>query len=129
MEYAERQTRAPLTTHERKLMRGIGAYALVCFIVFWSTTPARAHDAWANNSAVPSWVKAACCGPADAHVIDSGDVSGPDKNGYYRVKDVGPAVPGDHVFDSQDGETWVFYSPAAIPKDRYVYCLFLSRGF
>ncbi len=90
---------------------------------------AQAHDVWANNIVVPSWVKAACCGPRDVHIIDSGDVSGPDKQGFYRVKDIGNLVPGDHVFDSQDGETWIFYSSSNDPKMRFVYCLFLSRGF
>ena len=118
-----------MTDHERRLMKFMAVLAVCAFCGFWATIPVRAHDVWANNMVVPAWVKSACCGPQDAHIIDSSDVTGPDKNGYYRVKDVGIAVPGDHVFDSQDGETWVFYSPAASPKDRFVYCLFLSRSF
>ncbi len=115
--------------HERRLMKWMAVYAFCAFWAFWLTTPARAHDQWADGSAIPSWVKSACCGPQDAHVIDSGDVSGPDAHGYYKVKDVGIPVPGDHVFDSQDGSTWVFYAPNLPPSQRYVYCLFLNRSF
>jgi hypothetical protein len=102
---------------------------LIALAMLFAAVQAQAHEQWADGSAIPSWVKSACCGPQDAHVIDSGDVSGPDAHGYYRVKDVGIPVPGDHVFDSQDGSTWVFYAPNLPPSQRYVYCLFLSRSF
>ncbi len=121
--------RVTLEMHERKKMAAMGIAAIIAFFTFWATTPARAHDQWADGSAIPAWVKSACCGPQDAHVIDSGDVTGPDKQGFYHVKDVGNPVPGDHVFDSQDGQVWAFYNPYMPPKDRYVYCLFLSRSF
>ena len=31
------------------------------------SSPACAHDRWADGSPVPAWVKAACCGPEDVH--------------------------------------------------------------
>jgi hypothetical protein len=29
--------------------------------------PASAHDYWADGKPIPNWVKASCCGAADAH--------------------------------------------------------------
>ncbi len=103
-------------------------YTLIAILLCLSWG-AEAHDQWADGSAVPGWIKSACCGPMDAHVIDSSDVSGPDKAGNYRVKDIEHIVPGEHVYDSLDGETWVFYDPRLPPQTRAVYCLFLARGF
>jgi hypothetical protein len=40
----------------------------VCTIsTCWFLSPTNAHDYWADGKAVPNWVKASCCGPADAH--------------------------------------------------------------
>ncbi len=97
--------------------------------VFLWTNQAKAHDQWADGSAVPAWVKSACCGPQDVHVIDSEDVTGPNKQGMYHVKDVDALVPSDRVYDSLDGVTYAFYAPYGTAETRHVYCLFLSRGF
>lgn len=113
----------------RQALRGL-VWRVIVIAALWSAaTQTQAHEKWANSTPVPAWVKSACCGPNDAHVIDSSDVSGPDKGGNYRVKDIETIVPGERVYDSLDGETWVFYDPRLTPQTRAVYCLFLARGF
>ena len=80
--------------------------------------PSKAHDKWANNVAVPPWVKAACCGPNDVHLIDLKDIERGD--GGYMVAG-NHWFPDDHVFDSMDGEVWAFYDSIGN------YCLFIPR--
>ena len=91
-------------------------------------SPAHAHDYWADGKAVPNWVKASCCGPADVHHLRpdqvhkvSGDEAkklrpryassvGSDLlyyvvDGYFR-----PIYAGaPNVIPSQDGDYWLFY--------------------
>lgn len=105
------------------------AYAIALIMCLAGTCPSLAHDQWSNDTPIPAWVKSACCGPSDAHVIDSGDVSGPDKDGLYHVDGVREPVRPERVFDSQDGETWAFFNADLPPNERFVFCLFLVRSF
>jgi hypothetical protein len=95
----------------------------------WFLAPTYAHDYWADGTGVPNWVKASCCGPADAHHLRSDQVhkvSGDEAkklrpkyakllgsyldyyvvDGYFR-----PIYAyGQNVIPSQDGEYWLFYN-------------------
>jgi hypothetical protein len=90
--------------------------------------PATAHNQWVDGKPVPDWIKAACCGPADAHHltpamvhhVDAHEAArmrpkwGPhdnDKNGYYVVDGVDAPIydQNRNILPSQDGEYWIFY--------------------
>jgi hypothetical protein len=98
---------------------------------------AFAHDQWADNTPVPSWVKASCCGAADAHhlrpeqVHDYGDWY--EVDGYYGN---GGKIPHRVALPSQDGDYWIFYAEGG--AGRYggagsgqsgVYCFFVPMAF
>ncbi len=113
----------------RQALHGV-IWRIIVIAALWSAaTEVQAHEKWADGTIVPAWVKSACCGPQDVHVIDSDDVTGPNKQGFYHVKDIDTLVPSDRVYDSLDGVTYVFYAPYLTAANRHVYCLFLSRGF
>ena len=59
----------------REITGKIGA-ALTPFSLAAAITvsPAPAHDYWIDGKKIPEWVKASCCGPADAHHLDPGQV-------------------------------------------------------
>ena len=69
--------------------------------------PANAHDQWADGSEVPSWVKSACCGPADAHLLKNDDVWV--EGGEYHVRGNRYTVPVNKALPSPDGRFWIFY--------------------
>ena len=87
-------------------------------LLICSTTPAFAHDLWADGSVVPPWVKSSCCGPLDVHHLDKGQVralaDGWHIEGLNKVLAYGTEMP------SQDGDYWIFYRYA----DGPVYCFF-----
>ena len=101
----------------------------VCTITAcWFLSPTYAHDYWADGKAVPNWVKASCCGPADVHHLRrdqvhkvSGDEAKKLRPKYanfvsvyhvYYVID-GYSRPiyaeGLNVMPSEDGDYWLFY--------------------
>jgi hypothetical protein len=82
---------------------------------------AAGHDQWANGSPVPSWVKAACCGPDEAHRLTISQVR------KVKIEGIANVVPDDRVFPSQDGWVWGFWSPEG--KDAFVQCLFIPESF
>ncbi len=115
-----------LPAHERRLMKWIAAYAFFAFWAFWLTTPARAHDYWQTGAEVPSWVKASCCGAADAHQLDSTSMHA--RADGWHIDGISTVVAYDRTLPSQDGQFWAFYpvGMAAPP----VYCLFTpAQGF
>ncbi len=119
-----------MTDHERKLMRAMGAFAVVTWFIFWWSMPARAHDVWANNTAVPSWVKAACCGPDDVHHLTP-DMVRAMKDGWH-IEGVKEVLPYGKELPSEDGDWWVFYKdyPNQSGGFQAVYCFFAPRqGF
>lgn len=84
--------------------------------------PATAHQLWADGSAVPSWVKSSCCGPADAHILGPNDYS-IDAEGFH-VKGIKMVVPLDKVLPSRDGQVWAFYP--FLGENANIYCVFYS---
>ena len=99
------------------------AFAVVFALVILFFSSADAHDKWADGSNVPAWVRASCCGPADAHMdpqltrTDTG----------YVVDGLKNEVEFHRVLPSQDGHVWAFYNPAA-GVDAMIYCLFIPLG-
>jgi hypothetical protein len=120
--------------------------------------PAAAHNEWANGQPVPAWIKAACCGPADAHhlrpdqVHDEGDfyvvdgyVGGPDNGKIYKTVNMGGgrSAPNPSIIPSQDGDYWIFYRDGRRQCDRdiggasictvaaqsNIYCFFVPMNF
>ena len=85
-------------------------------ILLLLSSPAIAHDYWADGSVVPSWVKQACCGQADAHKLKGlgVDVHEDSCGGKlcYRVDGFAGRIPYREVQPSQDGDWWIFYREA-----------------
>jgi len=92
---------------------------------------ARAHDQWADGTAVPAWVKSACCGPNDAHMLDPSQVSQVqcgDNKQCWKVEGFPDLVPDDQALPSQDGHFWAFYHT----YESYIssmYCFFVPMSF
>lgn len=124
--------------------------ALVCATTSVGTTSAGAHNQWADGSAIPAWVKASCCGPADAHHLRPDQVH--DMGDYYQIdgmrqpimKTYGPKhFPNNSILPSQDGDYWVFYKDTEThqvcgyesrscysePAAESVYCFFVPMNF
>lgn len=87
------------------------------------SAPAQAHDAWADGSAIPSWVKAQCCGPADAHLLRPDQIH--EKSDGIHIDGIETVVPYARVLPSQDGQIWGFW-PNNGDTNPPIYCLFLS---
>lgn len=84
-------------------MRGSLLIVALAFV-----SPALAHDEWANGGPVPAWVKASCCGPADAHHLRPDQVHRVSDE-YYEVDGYKRKIPAQQALPSQDGEYWIFY--------------------
>jgi len=67
----------------------------------------QAHDEWSNGKKVPDWVKASCCGQADAHHLRPDQVTRSDD--YYYVEGYNDRIPISQALPSQDGDYWIFY--------------------
>src|ERR1700722_6412901 len=111
----------------RGLIASLGALAAV---------PACAHDQWTNGAPIPAWVKASCCGPADADHLTSDQVHR--YADYYRVGGYHRPIPIALALPSQDGDYWIFYrdkdgAPGAngggSDGQSGVYCFFVPMAF
>src|SRR5271170_2070875 len=69
---------------------------------------AEAHDYWSDGKPVPDWVKASCCGPADAHHLRPDQVHRISDD-YYSVDGYVRRIPVGQALPSQDGDYWIFY--------------------
>lgn len=90
-----------------------------------ATTPAIAHDAWSTGEEVPAWVKADCCGKADAHHIKFSSIHV--TNGGYKIDGLNIVIPFSRALPSQDGEAWGFWSAYSEPT-TLVYCFFYPNS-
>lgn len=108
-----------------------------------TSSKAHAHDQWADGKTIPDWVKASCCGPADAHHLTP-DMVHRVSDEYYRVDGYDDPIPVSLALPSQDGDYWIFYadkgrkncSPEAPasgcfvePYQSGVYCFFVPMAF
>ena len=82
---------------------------------------AQAHDYWTNGVEVPSWVKSACCGPEDVHLLPESSVHiRPDG---YHIDGIETIVPMNRALPSPDGKIWGFWSPL-VGTNPTIYCFF-----
>lgn len=95
---------------------------LIAAACLWGA-PAFGHDKWASGEPVPAWVKAACCGPNDAHHLQLGQVHR--EKGGYRVDGYPEIIPYDTVLPSQDGEIWGFWTDWSDTQKSRVFCFFM----
>jgi len=96
-----------------------------------TVAPCYAHDTWSNGDKVPGWIKAACCGPADAHHLRPDQVH--DMGDYYKVDGYnanGGKIPHRTALPSQDGDYWIFYRDGdGLSTQSGVYCFFIPMAF
>jgi hypothetical protein len=92
------------------------------------SSAASAHDVWANGDIVPVWVKAACCGPDDAHHLRPDQVHRVSDD-YYEVDGYRYRIPARNALPSQDGDYWIFYRDNGVGGQSDVYCFFVPMGF
>ncbi len=103
--------------------------ALVSFFLMnILASPAAAHDVWASGVIVPPWVKAACCGPSDAHHLSPDQVHRVSDD-YYAVDGYRYRIPAKTALPSQDGDYWIFYRDDGDGGQSSVYCFFVPMGF
>lgn len=95
--------------------------ALAAFFALLLMATAHAHDRWANGEPIPSWVKEACCGVADAHHIPQEAIHLRDDG--YHIDGIKTVVPEKKALPSPDGTFWVFWSEAGEPEPT-IYCFF-----
>src|SRR4029077_6714840 len=86
-----------------------------------SASSANAHDYWSDGKPIPDWVKASCCGPADAHPLR------PEQGhrisyGFYSVDGYVRHIPVGQALPSQDGDYWIFYRDDGSGIQSGVYC-------
>jgi hypothetical protein len=90
--------------------------------------PASAHDYWADGKPIPDWVKASCCGPADAHHLRPDQVHRVSDD-YYEVDGYYHRVPVSQALPSQDGDYWIFYRDNLSDGQSGIYCFFVPMDF
>jgi hypothetical protein len=109
---------------------------LIAILGALAAFPACAHDQWTNGAPIPDWVKASCCGPADAHHLTSDQVHR--YGDYYRVDGYRRPIPIALALPSQDGDYWIFYrdkngAPGVNGRgsggQSGVYCFFVPMAF
>jgi hypothetical protein len=109
---------------------------LIAILGTLAAFPACAHDQWTNGAPIPSWVKASCCGSADAHHLMSDQVHR--YGDYYRVDGYLRPIPIALTLPSQDGDYWIFYrdkngapgiNGGGSGGQSGVYCFFVPMAF
>src|SRR5271165_5627159 len=103
-------------------------FALFSLIASLLSLPAAAHDLWANGDLVPPWVKAACCGPDDAHHLRPEQVHRVSDD-FYMVDGYRYRIPARQALPRQDGDYWIFYKDDGLGGQSSVYCFFIPMGF
>ena len=104
------------------------AYVTLALLGGLARGPAAAHDLWADGEIVPGWVKAACCGPDDAHHLRPDQVHRVSDD-FYMVDGYRYRIPARVALPSQDGDYWIFYRDDGSGAQSSVYCFFVPMGF
>lgn len=86
-----------------------------------AATPAAGHSKWADGEDVAPDVQAICCGKADAHRLDPGDIHITPKG--YMIDGLNITIPIERALPSPDGRYWIFFSGQPRP-DMTWYCFF-----
>ena len=89
--------------------------------------PAVAHDLWSNGKPVPAWVKAACCGEADAHRLRPDQVN-QNARGDYLVQGYSDPIAARFALPSEDGDYWIFYRDN-LDERSALFCFFVPMNF
>ena len=89
---------------------------------------AGAHDVWTDGTPVPNWIKAACCGPSDAHHLRPDQVHRV-SDAYYEVEGYFGKVAAADAQPSEDGEYWIFYKDNKSGSQTGVFCFFVPMAF
>ena len=97
-------------------------------ILWLAGSPMRtmAHERWADGTHVPSWIKAACCGVADAHQLTVGQIK--HVPGGWLIEGYDYVVPDDQVAPSQDEYVWIFYRSFGNGAQSRPFCIFIPQG-
>jgi hypothetical protein len=90
--------------------------------------PALPHDLWANGKPVPGWIKLACCGAADAHLLQPDQVTR-NARGDYFVQGYREPIPASFALPSEDGDYWIFYHDNLDGSRSAVFCFFIPMNF
>ena len=90
--------------------------------------PALGHEQWANGKAVPGWVKSACCGEADAHLLRPDQVTR-NARGDYFVQGYREPIAAKVALPSEDGDYWIFYRENLDGSRSVVFCFFVPMDF
>jgi hypothetical protein len=99
--------------------------ASVCMLA----SPTFAHDIWSDGKPVPAWIKASCCGPADAHHLRPDQVHRVSDD-YYEVDGYTRKIPVQQALPSQDGDYWIFYrDDTGGTAQSGIYCFFVPMAF
>lgn len=102
---------------------------LLLIAVLALSSPAVAHNEWSNGGKIPDWVKASCCGPADAHHLRPEQVHRISDD-YYSVDGYLRRIPVGQALPSQDGDYWIFYrEDDGTSGQSSVYCFFVPMAF
>jgi hypothetical protein len=106
-------------------MEAVPMRASVCAAAMLiSVGAAEAHEAWADGSTIPAWVKLACCGPSDAHRLRPEQVHRVSAE-YYAVDGFYSPVPARDALPSQDGQYWIFYKDNKSGGQTGAFCFFV----
>jgi hypothetical protein len=120
--WREEPRRAPMLPWQAYALWLLTFLALLAMCL-WSGSHACAHDVWLNGEKVPDWIKQACCGQAEAHVLGADEYS-IDPDGF-RVVGIDKPFPINQVLPSQDGKVWAFY-PSGVGQNAVIHCVFYS---
>ena len=93
-----------------------------------ATSPAWAHDVWANGSPIPLWVNTSCCGPEHVHHLTPDQVHRINAD-YYKVDGYEQLIPAQSALPSQDGDYWIFYEVRTnTSQTPRLYCFFVPMS-
>ena len=126
-------TDAHVAILRRSTSRGCCSYGVVVWGAIFALgliPSALAHDVWADGSQIPVWVKSACCGKDEAHLLRPSQVH--KVEGGYRIDGYPLIVPDTSALPSQDGNYWAFYQIYGIVNDKpqvsNIRCFFVPLG-
>lgn len=113
-------TRALLSLFARAL--------LVACVILAVLEGAGAHDVLANGQPVPAWIKSACCGPQDFHILTPDQVH--ETSGGWRIDGYRELIPYGKELPSEDGTYAIFYMDYADGSQSRAFCFFVPpRSF
>jgi hypothetical protein len=77
---------------------------------------------------IPDWIRAACCGPEDAHKLRADQIQRVSE-WYWRADGYSRDIANGIVQPSQDENAWVFYATYSNGNQGPIYCAFVPMAF